>query len=346
MQKLSPIFLAIALSQALNASVWANETPETSFNAGLTALQQQFFPQAENYFRQAAQSGHALAQYQLAKLYDMGQMAGGSDWIQAAFWYQKAAEQAIPEAQNRLGELLAAGRGVTADLQRAKSLFLDAAQAGVAKAQYNLGDLYYRVENDAQQALMWFEKAAAQGLSEAQFMAGTLYDQGIGGVVQDFLQAADWYRQAAEQGDSRAAYRLGWFYIEGREAIAANLVEAARLLLQAAQQNHAAAQFDLAGLYYDGFGVEVDQAKAYEWYRRAGDQGYARAWKSLGDLSERGEGTPKDDQTAYQWYWLAAQANVEGAAAALQEISQRLSPEQQRQAIATAQRWQSSLEQR
>lgn len=65
----------------------------------------------------------------------------------AAFWYTKAAEQGLPEAQAMLGMLYFLGRGVTRNYAQACHYFEQALQGGelnveAAVAQYWLGQMY------------------------------------------------------------------------------------------------------------------------------------------------------------------------------------------------------------
>ena len=65
----------------------------------------------------------------------------------AAFWYTKAAEQGLPEAQAMLGMLYLLGRGVTRNYAKARHYFEQALQGGelnveAAVAQYWLGQMY------------------------------------------------------------------------------------------------------------------------------------------------------------------------------------------------------------
>ncbi len=341
MQRLGTFFLAITFTVMINSLSFASEHEETAFREGLAALQRKEFSLAQQKFRIAAQAGHALAQYQLGRLNDLGQVSTGQDFVQAVHWYQLAAAQAVPEAQSRLAELLLEGRGIEANPKRAYSLLLEAAQAGLEKAQTDLGDLYYAgqvIARDYEQALLWYERAALQNNSHAQFMTGVLYADGLGGVKQDFRRAADWYRQAAEQGEARAAYRLAWLYLEGH-GVLIDEAEATIWLRRAANAGHPSAQFDLANLYYEGKGVTQDRFQAYEWYLKSALQGYARAWQSLGYLHEKGEGTQQNLSKAYQWYWLAAQHKVPGADLTLQAVGRQLTPEAQQLAMQAAQRW-------
>jgi predicted small lipoprotein YifL len=88
------------------------------------------------------------------------------------------------------------------------------AEAGDAKAQYNLGVMYRTgqgVEQDFKEAVNWYRKAADQGDVEAQFTLGLMYDTGEG-VEQDFKEAVKWYQNAADQGYADAQYNLGVMY--------------------------------------------------------------------------------------------------------------------------------------
>ena len=59
---------------------------------------------AAEFYRKAADAGHAAAQYDLAYLYENG-LGVAQDSKQAAFSYRKSAEQGDAEAQNNLGAL-------------------------------------------------------------------------------------------------------------------------------------------------------------------------------------------------------------------------------------------------
>ncbi len=148
------------------------------------------------------------------------------------------------DAMNYVGQLYEHGLGVTADGEKALSLYnrcadqghlecvnsrrayknkaykielksvQPAAEAGDATAQNRLGEMYefgYGVDRDASQAISWYRKAAEQGLVVAQHNIGRSYNFGTG-VEQDFTQAEQWYRKAAEQGHMDAMFFLGALY--------------------------------------------------------------------------------------------------------------------------------------
>lgn len=80
------------------------------------------------------------------------------------------------------------------------------AERGDAKAQYDLGILYYKgkgARQDYVEAAKWWLKSAKQGYANAQFNLGTAYLHGQG-VEQDYVRAYLWFTVAATQGDEEA----------------------------------------------------------------------------------------------------------------------------------------------
>src|SRR3954451_15731560 len=69
------------------------------------------------------------------------------------------------------------------DLAKARELFGQAAEAGDARAQFNLGRMYLEGEGgtrDYAKALAWTRKAADQDIPGAAYNLGRIYDQGLG----------------------------------------------------------------------------------------------------------------------------------------------------------------------
>ena len=69
---------------------------------------------AADWFRKAAEQGHAYAQSSLGSLYAQGQGVP-QDYSQAAAWYRKAADQGNVNAQYNLALLYGTGQGVPED---------------------------------------------------------------------------------------------------------------------------------------------------------------------------------------------------------------------------------------
>ena len=169
-----------------------------------------------------AESGDAEAQFELGLAYaegagnrDLAEMGDDltlaldsveQDYVKAAEWLQKSAEQGFDKAQYFLGCLYLAGLGVKEDFDKARQWTQKAAEQGYAPAQNNLGCFYargYGVPQDMNKALEWFKKAAEQGDPDAQFCVGQGYAKGIG-VEKNLIKAMEWYQKSADQGYSRA----------------------------------------------------------------------------------------------------------------------------------------------
>jgi TPR repeat protein len=91
-----------------------------------------------------------------------------------------------------------------------------AAKAGVAFAQYTLGNHYYSGDEgypiDQEKAAYWYLKAAKGGNAKGQLAIGIAYRRGQG-VPADMEAALYWMKKSAGSGHSLAMYNLGQFYL-------------------------------------------------------------------------------------------------------------------------------------
>lgn len=84
----------------------------------------------------------------------------------AFYWYKKAAEHGVAEAQFNLALMYEKGQGVPQDYEKAFHWYQQAAEQGFPAAQHNLGIIYYKgqgVPQDYQKAYQWFSLSANQG---------------------------------------------------------------------------------------------------------------------------------------------------------------------------------------
>jgi len=157
--------------------------------------------QAAHWFRNAAERGHVLAQFQLAGLYQTGSGVS-QDYEKAMFWYRKAAEQGHANAQLNLAFGYLRGRGANQDYAEGVAWMSKAAEQGDATAQYDLGLMYLKGEGvspDPSRAADWFHKAAEQGYVDAYSFLGAQYAEGVG-VLQSSSEAFFWLSVAAAIG--------------------------------------------------------------------------------------------------------------------------------------------------
>jgi len=90
--------------------------------------------------------------------------------------------------------------------------------------------------------------------------------------------------------------------LEGKEAFRrADYPTALRLWSPWAEGGEASAQYNLGLLFAGGLGVERDDERAADWYRRAADNGDADAQHNLSLMYATGLGVPQDDDLAVEW---------------------------------------------
>ena len=88
------------------------------------------------------------------------------DWEEAFKWFGLAAEKGHPIAKFRMARLYYNGNGVIKNKYKAFDLFHQAAKSGLVLAQYDVG-LFYKNVNRVL-AIKWFRKAANKGHKEAR----------------------------------------------------------------------------------------------------------------------------------------------------------------------------------
>jgi len=194
------------------------------------------------------------------------------DYATALREFRTLAEQGVAEAQFKLGGMYEKGQRRFRRLPERRRL------APASGRVRSLGG----VPQDYAEAARWYRKAAEQGDARAQKDLGHMYFDGRG-VPQDYAEAARWYRKAAEQGDARAQYSLGAMYNMG-QGVLRDYAEAARWYRKAAEQGDTNSQYNLGFMYRKGRGVPQDYVRAYAWYDLAASsfppgKGFDRAVK-------------------------------------------------------------------
>ena len=212
--------------------------------------------QAADFWKEAAEQGHAKAQYKLGFYFYTYSRKSTKD-NRAFFWYSQAAEQGDADAQYELGFLYGYGLGTLRDIRKSRCWFEKAAMQGHAGAALILGERCEEKTHNYKKAADWYMKAAqyAQCPISAEFHLGTLYEK----KLNDPLKAAAWYRKAAEHGFDSAQLDGG--------------------VLLGAQ-----AAFNLGAIYELSLN-DFDQA--VEWYRKAAEHGSsdAEAWMNAHGLA-------------------------------------------------------------
>jgi TPR repeat protein len=216
---------ALPVEAAVSSSL-----PQAQFEEGRGLLNKgrASHPCGVEFFRAAADAGHAVA----------------TGWLACCHWAGQGVEQSEAEG-GRLARVALGERGL-------QSL----ADQGDASAQHALGSMHYigiGVTRDACEAVAWWRMSAEQKYAEAQCDLGLAYREGEG-VDKNKGKGAEWFQKAAEQGHVSAQYALAEAYWGG-EGVDQNLDEAAGWARKSAEQGHVNAQFSLGQAYKGGVGV-------------------------------------------------------------------------------------------
>ena len=135
---------------------------------------------AMEYFQRSISKNYPPALYGLGLCYYKRK-----DYMKAALWFKKAAKLQYPPAMTELGRMYTIGRGVKKDFRIAFNLFKDAALAGNAAAQKELGALYLNgiVGNskaDIEKGFNWLKCAISRNYIQAMPLLADCYSDGFG----------------------------------------------------------------------------------------------------------------------------------------------------------------------
>ncbi len=166
-------------------------------------------------------------------------------------------------------------------------------------------------EAERRTAAMLYLEAAEAGVPQAMFQLARALDKGRG-IARDLQEAAKWYQRAAEQNHPGAMAALGTMYEFG-EGVDANLVEALRLYRVAADAGDAAGMTSLAYLIAEGKGAARNAKAARALYAKAAAKSYPRALFNLALMELRGEGGRRDVTSALEHLETAALKGHVGA---------------------------------
>ncbi len=174
---------------------------------------------------------------------------------------------------------------------------------------------------------------AIKGDARAQAQIGVMYYLGQG-VIQDYVKAHDWLLKAAPKINLSSVFgNLGYMYQHG-EGVEKNLTEAAKWFMQAAELGSADAQLDIGLMYHTGQGVAKDYKIAFKWYTLAAEQGEVNSQFNLGNMYASGRGILQDYTQAHMWFNIASSLGDEGARNNRDLVAKQMTPTQ----LETAQR--------
>jgi TPR repeat protein len=279
-------------------------------------------------YRQAAEMGYDVAQYNLAYCYEEGHGVIKSG-RKAFHWYKQSAGQGNAKAQNNLGNCYAWGYGVTKDLKEAFACYRKSAVQGYHWGEYNLAECYEEglgVKKDRAEAVRWYTLSSEHGNEDAakamrpdtrrrrkflKYSKHLLYVAGT--VLFIAFMVTNYYETKAYET-----------YLDGVEAYGRKDYDRAVSLFTEAMELGSAEAVNHLGVCYErGHGVEKNDALAYRYFIESAEDGCGMAMHNLGRFYENGKFVPKDVGKAVLWYREAAEKGDENSKKALKRLGRK-----------------------
>jgi len=156
-----------------------------------------------DWYESAAAHGSLLAQQYLAMSFSH-EWNPKKDYAKAFRWYYTIATSAservhdIDNAQLRVADCYAKGKGTSKDEAQAFSWYQKLAENGVGQGQMECANILMHGKGgpiDVQQAFQWYLRAAEWGENKAMEIVADMYEAGIG-TAKDESKASSWYGKA------------------------------------------------------------------------------------------------------------------------------------------------------
>lgn len=256
---------------------------------------------AISLYKQSADMGYSVAQYELGRLY-VKSLIEKKDIIyiteeEALDYLKKSAKQNNPKALYALFTIYYEGLIVPQDYSiaiywlRLGADLEDPACIFSLGLEYQIGKM---VEIDDQKAFYLIKKAANLNYVDAYEMVGNCYLHGWG-VEKNINEAKQWFRKGAEKDDSGCQTALADYYIELED----DYEQAYYWYRKSAEQGDSYAQLKTGAYYATGYKgcVEKDINEAIKWYRKSADQGNTDAQYRLAEYIKM-----DNPNEAFYWY--------------------------------------------
>ncbi|WP_240702453.1 tetratricopeptide repeat protein [Trinickia terrae] len=196
----------LAMSGAAHAQTVKQEAPDAETQTAVADYNAGNLPVALKEFRDAAERGSRLAEFNYAMMLLNGE-GTKANVDEGKKWLKKAADANMSHAQYVYGKMYDDGDFVVRDPAEAHRWFLKAAEQGHVQAELALANQFLDgrgTSRDNKQAFVWYKKAAEGGDMTAQYVTGSFYELGGDGVEQNLNVARAYYAAAAAQGDPAA----------------------------------------------------------------------------------------------------------------------------------------------
>jgi TPR repeat protein len=132
-------------------------------------------------------------------------------WRDAFASCLRAAQAGSAVAERDIALMFQRGNAVNRSDDSAAHWFAQAARSGDGESMYQLAVSYDRgrgLKKDQSAALDWYTRAANTGHADAAYAVGEAYEKGHLGAARDKAKALEWYRKSAADGNKDAANKV------------------------------------------------------------------------------------------------------------------------------------------
>lgn len=185
---------------------------------------------------------------------------------------QDEIEKAIKEH-----ELYSVAEWLPTDWEQAFNQYLPMAEAGDAKAQFNVGYCYARgdvMDQDFEKAFQWYQKAADKGDPRAHYNLSLMYERGES-VIADAIKAKELFNRAIELGDDRPQNRTA--LSNAKEALKRGDRDKARAMFSMVAASNKEAELGIIAcdvLFKSVYGIKINYS-----YHSSGSESNRKHWK-------------------------------------------------------------------
>ena len=253
----------------------------------------------------------------------------GMDERGARTCLERAAALGDADAHEELGFTYASGwDGTPRDAAKSILHYYFAANGGSVTAMMALG-YRHKHGNDApescESAALYYHEAAKLVVDDAATRTpGVLPFQiekhrlsaemsGSNLAAKRERDLVQYYRYSADMGNVDAQVTMGRLYSLGARGLRKDVDAARKYLTDAANAGDATAMANLGNMYANGFGVETNNATAFEWFEKSAKQGNAMGRYGLGYMILAGQGVPRNEQLAVKYLNQAAEQGLADA---------------------------------
>jgi TPR repeat protein len=194
----------------------------TEYGPSVRGEANRYFSREQERLVREAKQGNVYAELLLGAVHSggFGQLpASNIERKKTAYrLFSSSAQKGEPLAQLMLSICYVEEFGVAGDIEEAFRWMREAADNGVAQAQFVVGrhiaagkDIFGKgPEKDMELAVGWWREAAYQGWTESQIRLARWYED-----QEDYNNAAYWRNEAAQSGNVEAGIKLAWHFQNG-----------------------------------------------------------------------------------------------------------------------------------